>query len=73
MNPALVISARGENRRTESKLGTCGAEQVLEQMATSGDVDLVHLGLELDELELRADSPWVNRAIGEIEVRGAHS
>ncbi len=96
MNPSLVIIARGENRRTESKLITCGAdqvvmptdigaskmaqliakptaEQILEQMTTSGDVDLVHLGLELDELELRAASPWVNRAIGEIEVRGAHS
>lgn len=96
MNPSLVIIARGENRRTEGKLRTCGAdqvvmptdigaskmaqlivrptaEQVLEQMATSGDVDLVHLGLELDELELGADSPWVNRMIGEIEVRGAHS
>lgn len=96
MNPSLVIIARGENRRTESKLRTCGAdqvvmptdigaskmaqlivrpsaEQVLDRMATSGDVDLVHLGLELDELELGAGSPWVNRAISEIEVRGAHS
>ena len=95
MNPQIMIIARGEHRRTESKLVSCGAdrvimptdigatkmsqlivrptaEEMLDRMATSGDVDLVHLGLEFDEIELPVTSPWVNRRLSELEVRGAH-
>lgn len=48
------------------------AEEMLERIAASGDVDLVHLGLEFDELEVDGDSRWVGRSLGDIEVRGAH-
>lgn len=95
MNPDVMIIARGEDRRTESKLLNCGAnrvvmptdigatkmsqlivrpsaEEMLERMAGSSDVDLVHLGLEFDEIELESTSPWANRTLGELEVRGAH-
>lgn len=95
MDPDIMIIARGEDRRTESKLLNCGAnrvvmptdigatkmsqlivrpsaEEMLERMAGSSDVDLVHLGLEFDEVELESTSPWANRTLGELEVRGAH-
>ncbi|NNE72342.1 MAG: potassium channel protein [Acidimicrobiales bacterium] len=48
------------------------AEELLEGLTESGDVDLVQLGLEFDEIELKASSPWLNRTLGEVEVRGAH-
>lgn len=49
------------------------AEELLEQLAdTTSDVDLGQIGLEFDEIALRASSPWVNRTLGEVEVRGAH-
>jgi voltage-gated potassium channel len=48
------------------------AEEMLERMGTAGDVDLAHLGLEFDEITVTPGSPWVNRSLGEVEVRGAH-
>ncbi|MEQ8839441.1 MAG: potassium channel protein [Acidimicrobiales bacterium] len=95
MNPDITILARGENRHTESKLRTCGADQVvlptdigatrisqlivrpsaeemLDSIGSSGDLDLVQLGLEFDEIELQSSSPLANRVIGDIEVRGAY-
>lgn len=92
----IMIIARGEDRRTESKLLNCGAnrvimptdigaskmsqlivrpsaEEMLDRMTGStSDADLVHLGLEFDEIELESTSPWANRTLGELEVRGAH-
>lgn len=95
MNPAITIIARGENRHTESKLRTCGAdkvvmptdigatrisqlivrptaEEMLDSIGSTGDLDLVQLGLEFDEIELQASSPLANRVIGDLEVRGAY-
>jgi voltage-gated potassium channel len=95
MNPNLTIIARGENRHTETKLRTCGAdkvvlptdigatrisqlivrptaEEMLDSIGSTGDLDLVQLGLEFDEIELQASSPLANRVIGDIEVRGAY-
>lgn len=48
------------------------AEELLERLAGSEEVDMVQLGLEFDEIDLQASSPWVNRTLGEVEVRGAH-
>jgi voltage-gated potassium channel len=48
------------------------AEQMLEELATSGDMDLMTLGLEFDEIRIPASSPWVGHSIGELEVRGSH-
>lgn len=95
MNPSLTIIARGENRHTEAKLRTCGAdrvvmptdigatrisqlivrpsaEEMLDSIGSTGDLDLVQLGLDFEEIELQASSPLANRVIGEIEVRGAY-
>lgn len=95
MNADMAIIARGDDRRTESKLLNCGAntvilpteigaakmfrliarpsaEELLERIGESGDVDVTHLGLEFDEVELVASSTWVSRTLGEVEVRGAH-
>lgn len=96
MSPSITIIARGEDRRTESKLMNCGADRVImptdigatkmsqlivrpsaEEMldrmtGSTADADLVHLGLEFDEIELDMTSPWANRTLGELEVRGAH-
>lgn len=95
MNPDLTIIARGENRHTESKLRTCGADEVvlptdigatrisqlivrptaeamLDSISSTGDADLLQLGLEFDEIELQPSSPLANRVIGDIEVRGAY-
>ena len=95
LNPDLTIIARGENRHTETKLATCGAdhvvlptdigatrisqlivrpsaEEMLDAISSTGDVDLDQIGLEFDEIELQTSSPLVNRRLGEIEVRGAY-
>ena len=48
------------------------AEEMLEAISTTGDLDLGTLGLEFDEIELQPSSPLANRLIGELEVRGAY-
>ena len=48
------------------------AEEMLEGLASSPDIDLSTLGLEFDEIRVDASSPWVDHSIGELEVRGAH-
>lgn len=95
MNIDMMIIARGDDRRTESKLLNCGAdtvilptdigaakmfrliaqpsaEELLQRIGDSGDVDMDHLGLEFDEIQLDSTSTWVNRTLAEVEVRGAH-
>lgn len=50
------------------------ADELLEQLTHSTDagVDLSQIGLEFDELVIGPASPLADRALGEIEVRGAH-
>lgn len=48
-------------------------EDLLEEIAVSGDdMDLVHLGLHFEELEVTESSPMANHAIGDLEIKGAH-
>lgn len=95
MKPDLLLIARGENRRTEDKLRSCGAdkvvlpteigatrvsqlivrpaaEEMLDSIASTGELDLAGLGLEFDEIELGPSSPLANRVIGDVQVRGAY-
>lgn len=48
------------------------AEEMLDAIGSTGDLDLVQIGLEFDEIELQPSSPLANRRLGELEVRGAY-
>ena len=50
------------------------AENMLEQLTSEGNMneDLGHIGLQFDELEVAPESPLVNKALSNIEVRSNH-
>jgi voltage-gated potassium channel len=50
------------------------AENMLEQILSQSNLigDLGQIGLRFDEMEVQEDSPLVNRAIEEIEIRSNH-
>ena len=50
------------------------AENMLHQITQHSNMidDLDHVGLQFDELEVLPESPLINRALSEIEIRGNH-
>lgn len=48
------------------------AEEMLASIGATGDIDLVTMGLDFEEVELTASSPLANRRLRELEVRGAY-
>jgi voltage-gated potassium channel len=72
-NQVVLPTAIGANKVAQLIVHPT-AENMLEQILSQSNLigDLGQIGLRFDEMEVQEDSPLVNRAIEEIEIRSNH-